>query len=81
MHNQQGPTVEHMELYSGVMCQPGWEGNLGENGCMYKHAESLHCSSETITIFLISYAPIQNKKLNLKKKNLWVQTEVAGEGW
>ena len=32
-------------------------------------AESLHCSPETITTLLISYSPIQNKKLK-KKKNL-----------
>ena len=30
-------------------------------------AESLHCSPETITILLIGYTPIQNKKFKLKK--------------
>ena len=31
-------------------------------------AESLCCLPESITILLIGYMPIQNKKLNLKKK-------------
>ena len=30
-------------------------------------AESLHCSPETITRLLISYTPIQNKKLKKKE--------------
>ena len=33
-------------------------------------AESLHCPPETVTTFLISYTPIQNKKLLKKKKVL-----------
>ena len=44
------------------MWQPGWEGGLGKNGYMYM-AESLCHSPETITTLLISYTPIQNKKL------------------
>ena len=36
-------------------------------------AESLHCSPETVTVLLIGYTPIQNKKL---KKN---ETEAFGE--
>ena len=50
-------------------------GNLDGRGvwermdtCIYV-AESLHCSSETITTLLIDYTPIQNKKL--KKKKMW----------
>ena len=31
-------------------------------------AKSLCCPPETITILLISYTPIQNKKFNLKKR-------------
>ena len=51
-----------MELLN-VMWNPGWEGNLGENGymCIYK-AESLLCLSETIIILLISCTPTQNLK-------------------
>ena len=30
-------------------------------------ADSLHCSPETITIFLTGYPPIENKKFKLKK--------------
>jgi hypothetical protein len=51
----------------------GWEGRLGENGCMHIYAymaESLHCSPEIITALLISYIPIQNKKFK-KRKNWW----------
>ena len=33
-------------------------------------AESLHCSPETITTLLTDFNPIQNKKLNQKKKRL-----------
>ena len=33
-------------------------------------AESLCRSPETITILLISYTPIQNKKFNIKKSNV-----------
>ena len=35
MDNQQGTMVQHMEFHSSVMCQPGWEAGLGENGYMY----------------------------------------------
>ena len=42
------------------MWQPGWEGSLGENGCMFMMAESLYCPPETITTLLIGYTPVQN---------------------
>ena len=46
-------------------------GSLGENEYMYKcMAESLHCSPETITILLMRYTPVKNKKFKLKKKKL-----------
>ena len=46
------------------MWQSGWEGW----GRMEMHmAESLSCSSETITTLLISYTPIQNKVLKKRK--------------
>ena len=48
------------------MWQPGWEGNLGENGCMFMMAEPLYCSLETITTLLIGYTPVQNLKDILK---------------
>ena len=34
MDNQQGPCVAQESLLN-VMCQPGWEGYLRENGFMY----------------------------------------------
>ena len=35
--NQQGSTnIAHGSLLN-VMCQPGWEGSLGENGYMYMY--------------------------------------------
>ena len=37
-------------------------GGFGENGTCMCMAESLHCSPETITTWLIGYTPIQNKK-------------------
>ena len=49
-------------------------GSLDERGvwgrmdtCMCV-AESLHCSHETITILLVSYPPIENRKFQVKKK-------------
>ena len=50
----------HGTLFN-VMCQHGWEGNLGENGYMYM-AESFRCSPETTTTLVISYIPIQNQQ-------------------
>ena len=73
-----GPSI-HGIFQAGVLewgaiasWQPGWEWSL-ENGYIYvcvAHtcmAEFLLCSPETITVLLISYTPIQNKKL--KKMN------------
>ena len=42
----------------------GVQGRRDTCICM---AESLHCSPETVTILLIGYTPIQNKKFKLKK--------------
>ena len=51
------------------MCQPEWKRGLGENGdtCIWM-AESVCCSSETITTLLIGYTPIQNKKFKEKRR-------------
>ena len=61
-----------MELCS-MLCGSldGW-GVWGRMDTHIRVAESLHCSPETITALLISYTPIQNKKL----KN---ETEAFGE--
>ena len=59
--NQQGSTVQHMELCS--MLRGSWDGR-GVQGkmdtCMCM-AESLCQSSETITTLLIGYTPRKNK--------------------
>ena len=62
MDNQQGSTVQYMELYS-MLCasldrKGVWVG-MDAHICM---AESLPCSPETITTWLISYTPTQTKK-------------------
>ena len=49
----------------------GW-GVWGRMDTRIRVAESLHCLPETVTVLLISYTPIQNKKL----KN---ETEAFGE--
>ena len=71
MEKQQGPAVKHRELYS-VLCGSldgrGVWGRMDSGICI---AESLHCSPETITVLLIGYTPIQNKKFS-KKRNLGV---------
>ena len=51
--------IEHGTLLNG-MCQPRWEGGLGEKGYTYTYVNSLRCLPETTTTLLIGYAPIQN---------------------
>ena len=54
MDNQQGPTVEHMELCSmlcgGLDGRGAW-GGMNTCVCM---AESRHCSPETITALFVN---------------------------
>ena len=57
MDNHQGPT--HGTLLP-VMCQPDGSGVWGRMDTFLCMAESLCCSSETITTLLISYTPVQN---------------------
>ena len=60
--NQQGPTVQHMEVWSmlcGSLDREGIWGRMDTCICM---AEFLCCSPETITTLFISYTPIQDKK-------------------
>ena len=64
-------TNRHL-LYStllNVMCQPRWEGCLGENEYIISTTESLHSSPETITTLLISCTLIQNVLALKKNKN------------
>ena len=52
-HNQQGPTVEHMELCSMLCGSLDGKGVWGKvDTCIYM-AESLHSSSEIITTLLM----------------------------
>ena len=44
------------------------EGSLGENGYMYMYGWVPSRSPEAITVLLICYTPIENKKFKLKKK-------------
>ena len=69
MDNQQGPTVQHMELCSVLRasldgCVCGW-GKMDPCACM---AESLCCSPDITTASLIGYTAIQSEKFE-KKKN------------
>ena len=55
-----------------VMWQPGWEGSVGGMDTCTRMAESLRCSSETITTLLISYPPrLNTKKFKNLKKFYW----------
>ena len=62
VNKEQGPTVEPMKLcpvLCGSLDGRGVWGTIDTSVC---RAESLHSSPESITILLISYIPIQNKK-------------------
>ena len=67
MDNQQGPIVEHMELYSNVHASLDGRGVWGRMDTFMCMAESLWGSPET-TIMLIGYTPIQNKKFQKTSK-------------
>ena len=61
--NQHGPIAQHMELCSmlcGSLDEKGDWGRMDTCTCV---AEFLCCPPETITTLLISYIPIQNKKV------------------
>jgi len=60
------------------MVAPAWEGSLGKNGYMYMYGWVLCCPPETVTTFLISYTPIQNKKLKKKRNIHMVQPNHKG---
>ena len=69
MDNQQGPTVQHVELCSmlcGSLDGRGVWGRIDTCICM---AESFHCSPETITILVINYTPIRASLVVQQVKN------------
>ena len=51
-----------------VMWKLGWEGVWGRIDTCTRMAEFFCCPAETITTLLISYIPIQNKKVFKKMK-------------
>ena len=57
-HNQQGPTVWHMELYSMLCGSLDVRGVCGRMDTCICMAEFLLCSPETIMTLLICYTPI-----------------------
>ena len=61
-----------------VSGQPGWEGSLGSMDTCICVAQTLHCSPETITILLIDYTPIQNKKV--KTTHGWAESQALISG-
>ena len=66
MDTQQGPTIQYMQLCSMLGNSLDGRGIWGRRDTYIGTAESLHCSPQTITTLLISYTPIQNKKLRKK---------------
>ena len=74
MENQQGPPTAQGALLCYVAAWMG--GGIGGDWM----AESLCCSPETMTTLLISYNPIQNKKLKTKRMDVYFMTSGAPEG-
>ena len=72
MDNQQGPTVQHMELclmFCASLDGRGVWGRMDTGLCV---AESLLHSPETVTTLLIGYTPVQNKKFKeVSVKSIW----------
>ena len=61
MDNQQGCMVYHRELY--LMYVTAWMGEEFGDGYMYVCGRVLSLSTETIILLLMSYTPIENKKV------------------
>ena len=66
MDNQQGPTARGTLL--NVICQPRWEGSLGENEYKNVYGGIPPYSPETITTLSISCTLTQNRKFKKRKK-------------
>ena len=70
MDNQQGPTVQHMELCSmscGSLDGRGAWGRMDTSICM---TESLCCSPEIVAELLTGYTTTQNKKFKRKENEI-----------
>ena len=61
MDNQQGNTVQHMELCSVLPGSLDGRGVCGRMDTCICAAESLRGSPKTITTLLTGYTPLQNK--------------------
>ena len=68
MDNQQGPIVQHMELFSMFYASLDGRGVWGRMDTCVWMAESLCCSPETTTTLLTGYTSMQSKVYSLKKK-------------
>ena len=68
MDNQQGPTVQHITLRSRLYSCLDRKGVWGRMAIYVHMAESLHCSSKSITAVFIGYTQIQNEKLKTFKE-------------
>ena len=74
--------VQHMELYLMLCASLDESHDWRRMDICICTAESLSCSSETTTALLISYTPIQNKKLEVwGKKKKERETHVLSLGW
>ena len=60
--------MELCSMLCGSLDRRGVWGRMDTCICM---AESLCCSPEIITTLLIGYTPIQNKKFNKRKRNMF----------
>lgn len=71
MDNQQGPTVQHMELCS-MVCGSLDRRSLGRMDTCICMAESLRCSPETITTLFVNqlYHNTKLKVLKIKRNKL-----------
>ena len=54
------------------MWQPGWMDSLGRVNTCVCMAESIHCPPETVTMLLIGYTSVQDKKFKeVSVKSIW----------
>ena len=81
MDNQQGPSVQHKELRSMLCGSLDGRGVSGRMDTCIRMAELLCYVPETITILLISYTPIGNKKLKKKAEHNYHHLIFPLEPW
>ena len=76
MDNEQGPTVQHRELWS-ILCNNLNGKRISEriDTCICI-TESCSCTPETNTTLLINYTPIWNEKLKKKQQNSDIENKL-----